>query len=151
MLKDKKLIKLVVSVAVIGGLVGASILGACAPSAPTPTPGAPPAGEVYTVKFVTDEPEGTHEYRYYTRFQEAVEVRSGGRLIIEVYPKGTLVEETVIIDAMIEGVTDMGEFAGPKDNAKFPLTGAFALPAFRSVTTLATVPLLTPFLAAISS
>ena len=38
MLKNKKVIRLLISVAVVGSLVSALILGACAAPNPTPTP-----------------------------------------------------------------------------------------------------------------
>ena len=110
-LKGKKLLSLVGSICLIL-VLAALLLPACAPAEEAPEAAAPAAAEVYKWRMVS---MGTavspwHTTEFY--FVEAVETMSGGRIDIELYPKGELFDVTDSIYNVSEGVVELAATAG---------------------------------------
>ena len=100
-----KMIRLVVSLAVIGGLIGALILGACAEptSTPTPTPSPPPGEKVYEMRIQTGVPPTGWQWDVWTDYADRLTKASGGRIEAESFSDGTLVPTADTLEAVARG------------------------------------------------
>ncbi|MCL1887747.1 MAG: TRAP transporter substrate-binding protein [Kiritimatiellaeota bacterium] len=64
------------------------------------------------------------------RFKAEVEARAEGRLKITTYPGGQLLDAKAILDGVINGTADIGNFAMSYQPGRFPVTEALDLPHF---------------------
>ncbi len=67
-----------------------------------------PTAEVKTIKFAHWYAEEHPQHQAMLKFKELVEERSGGSLVVEIYPNSQLGSEDVFIDSVQAGTVEMG-------------------------------------------
>jgi TRAP-type mannitol/chloroaromatic compound transport system substrate-binding protein len=99
-------------------LVLAISMAACAPAAPTPTPGGNGdpddpvlTGETFHWRSQTFSPPGTLYHQLHQAFADKVREMSGGRLVIEIFGAGELVEVNDQPAAVRDGIIDAAVMA----------------------------------------
>ena len=107
----KKGIQILLVMVMVISILGMSVVGCAKEEAPA-TPAAPVAPEVVEWKLQSTGPLGTATVMGPEWWSGFVEQGSNGRLKVTVYPVGQLVKSLDILDAMRDGVLDMGTMYG---------------------------------------
>ncbi len=100
-----------------------------------------PAGAAdITLKYAFFAPAGTFPGKQMQYWAEQVEERTNGKVVVETYPGGTLLNAREMWDGVSMGITDIGLSAPSYDPGRFPLTSGMALPlGFADATTASEV------------
>lgn len=85
---------------------------------------------VITLSYVNFPPAGTFPCVQMERWAAEVSRRSGGRLRVETYPGGILLDAKQIVDGVTAGTADIGNFAMSYHANRFPISEAMDLPYF---------------------
>ncbi len=110
---------------------GATTPGATTPAKTTTAPTPAKAGTVTKWRFQHGSSAGTPNWWIFQRFCKEVEIASGGRLIIELFPVGAIVSQEGIFDAVLTGAIECGggfadcNYGGGKD-MRFELSAQIA-------------------------
>ena len=110
--------------AVVGGLMLGCGLGGTAYAAP-----AAPAG-VVTLTYANFPPPATFPCVQMERWAKEVSARTNGRVKVQTFPAGTLLGAKDMLDGVISGTADIGNFAMSYQPGRFPVTEAVDLPHF---------------------
>lgn len=125
-MSKKRVLALVMIVALISGLVGVG----CAAPAPAPAPAPVQPQEVFELQGQSVWHPGTWEWDSDMGWVEDLETMSGGRLKIDVQAPGSIVAPFEQLDAVNDGVLDLGFSWGGYWMGKNSALGLFAsLPA----------------------
>jgi TRAP-type C4-dicarboxylate transport system substrate-binding protein len=108
-------------------LVGAAMMCGCGDAAKTE-----PAqnDEAVNLKYANFPPPSTFPCVQMERFKEELEKRTEGKIKITTYPGGQLLDAKAILDGVINGTADIGNFAMSYQPGRFPVTEALDLPHF---------------------
>jgi len=99
-------------------LVAGALFAACAP-APAPTPAPTPAP--IKLSFAFFAPAHSFPGMSMQRWVDEVEARTGGKVIIETFPGGTLLTAPATYDGVLAGVADIATGATGYEPGRFPL------------------------------
>ena len=93
----------------VGSSGGGTSGGGAAPPAESPPPsgGTEPTEDVIVLKLAHNQAPQSISGLQYELFAETVKKLSGGSLMIEIFPSGTLIADAETLDSVIEGVVDM--------------------------------------------
>lgn len=85
---------------------------------------------VITLSYVNFPPAGTFPCVQMERWATEVSRRSGGRIQVQTYPGGILLDAKQIVDGVTAGTADIGNFAMSYHAQRFPISEAMDLPYF---------------------
>lgn len=92
--------------------------------------------EEITLKYAFFAPAGTFPGKQMQYWAEQIEARTGGKVKVDTYPGGTLLNAREMYDGVSMGIVDIGLSAPSYDPGRFPLTSGMALPlGFADATT----------------
>jgi len=81
-----------------------------------------------TLKYAFFAPEGTFPGRQMQHWAQEVAKRTNGKVEVQMYPGGSLLNAREMWDGVTMGITDIGLSAPSYDPGRFPLTSGVALP-----------------------
>jgi len=93
--------------------------------APAP---APAAAEAITLRYANFPPAPTFPCVQMEHWAREVEKRTGGKVKVQTFPGGTLLPAKNILDGVISGLADVGNFAMSYQPGRFPVSEAIDLP-----------------------
>lgn len=105
---------------VLTGLFASALLMGPAPATASPGP--------IRLSYANFPPAPTFPCVQMERWKEVVEERTGGKVLIDTYPGGTLLDAKSMMDGVIAGQADIGCLCMAYQPGRFTLTNATALP-----------------------
>lgn len=81
-----------------------------------------------TLKYAFFAPEGTFPGQQMKYWAEQMQLRTGGKVKVDTYAGGSLLNAREMWDGVTMGITDIGLSAPSYDPGRFPLTSGMALP-----------------------
>lgn len=99
-----------------------------AESTPAPTPTATPKPEKIVLKYANFPPASTFPCVQMERWKEEVEKRTNGQVEVQTFPGSTLLGAKNMVDGVIAGTADVGNFAMSYQPGRFPVSEAVDLP-----------------------
>lgn len=108
----------------------AALLLACLSLAVMPFPARAPAAEArpITLTYANFPPAPTFPCVQMEHWAKEVGKRTGGRIKVQTFPGGTLLPAKNILDGVISGLADIGNFAMSYQPGRFPVSEAVDLP-----------------------
>ena len=98
----------------------AAFLSGCSPAGD--------AGKPITLSYANFPPASTFPCIQMDHWKQEVEKRTGGKLVIQTFPGGTLLGAKDIFDGVKQGSADIGNFAMSYQPGRFPVSEAVDLP-----------------------
>lgn len=81
-----------------------------------------------TLKYANFPPASTFPCVQMERWAKEVEKRTGGKVKVQTFPGGTLLPAKNIVDGVVSGMADIGNFAMSYQPGRFPVSEAIDLP-----------------------
>lgn len=111
------------------GLLASGALAACTGSSGDGDGGGTAGdGGDTTLQYAFYGPGGTHAGQQMDEWAAQVEERTGGRIVVETFPGGTLLGTGDIFDGVTEGIVDVGLDSPHNDATRFPLSSVLTVP-----------------------